>query len=135
MSEAGPTPDTPEGEDVEVRLASLDPSVPESEEEEPSPGTEYLQSFATSEDRSQERATVYWILVAVLFMGASLFRRFPFADNEQRHVIWEFISTTLAFMVGSLSLVRYYSKKQDTFLFIGTGFLGAGALNMYHAVS
>ena len=97
-------------------------------------GADYLQHLDSVDDRTQERTTVYWILVAVLFMGASLFRRFPFADNEQRHVIWEFVSTTLAFMVGSLSLVRYYSKKQDTFLFIGTGFLGAGALNMYHAV-
>ena len=133
MNRTGPEADTPEAPDEHV-LPVFDPDAPETGDAGSHPGTDYLKSITEGPDRSQERATVYWILVAVLFMGASLFRRFPFADNEQRHVIWEFVSTTLAFIVGSLSLVRYYSKKQDTFLFIGTGFLGAGVLNMYHAV-
>ncbi len=121
---------------MEVPPAALDPSLPETEAEESSSDIDSLQylDFESDDDRTQERTTVYWILVAVLFMGASLFRRFPFADDPARHVIWEFISTTLALVVGSLSLVRYYSKKQGTFLFIGTGFLGAGVLNGYHAV-
>jgi len=88
-----------------------------------------------SEAPTKERsATVYWLILAVLFVGASILRRFPFDDNEARHVIWEFISTTLALVVGVLALVRFYSKKQETFLFIGTGFLGTGLLNGYHAV-
>ena len=37
-------------------------------------------------------------------------------------------------LVEILALVRFYSKKQETFLFIGTGFLGTGLLNGYHAV-
>ena len=121
---------------MEVPPAALDPSLPETEAEESSSDVDSLQylDLESDDDRTQERTTVYWILVAVLFMGASLFRRFPFADDQARHVIWEFVSTTLALVVGSLSLVRYYSKKQDTFLFIGTGFLGAGVLNGYHAV-
>ena len=82
----------------------------------------------------ERSATVYWLILAVLFVGASILRAFPFGDNQARHVIWEFISTTLALVVGSLSLVRFYSKKQETFLFIGTGFLGTGLLNGYHAV-
>ena len=88
-------------------------------------------SQAPPKERS---ATVYWLILAVLFVGASILRAFPFGDNQERHVIWEFISTTLALVVGSLSLVRYYSKKQETFLFIGMGFLGTGLLNGYHAV-
>ena len=119
---------------MEVPPAALDPSLPETEAEESSSDVAILQHLESDDNRTQERTTVYWILVAVLFMGASLFRRFPFADDQGRHVIWEFVSTTLALVVGSLSLVRYYSKKQDTFLFIGTGFLGAGVLNGYHAV-
>ena len=88
-----------------------------------------------SQDPPKERsATIYWLILAVLFVGASILRAFPFGDNQARHVIWEFISTTLALVVGSLSLVRFYSKKQETFLFIGTGFLGTGLLNGYHAV-
>ena len=131
MNRAGPAENTPKADDVQP--ANVDAGPLETGADPGPLDADDARSFSL-DDRSQERATVYWILVAVLFMGASLFRRFPFSDNEQRHVIWEFVSTTLAFMVGSLSLVRYYSKKQDTFLFIGTGFLGAGALNMYHAV-
>ena len=37
-------------------------------------------------------------------------------------------------MIACLALVRFYSKKQPAFLFIGTGFLGTGLLNAYHAV-
>ena len=36
----------------------------------------------------------------------------------------EALATLLAFVVGAISLVRFYSKKNNTFLFIGTGFLG-----------
>ena len=94
------------------------------------------QLGALSQEPSREStATIYWLLVAVLFAGASIFRFFPVDDIEAHHVIWEFISTTLALVVGILSLVRFYSKKQETFLFIGTGFLGTGLLNGYHAVT
>ena len=79
-------------------------------------------------------ATVLWMILAILFAFAIILRRFPFDDNEARHAIWEFMSTTLALIVGVLSLVRFYSKKQETYLFIGTGFLGTGLLNAYHAV-
>ena len=86
------------------------------------------------EPQSERSAAIYWMLLAVLFLAFNIFRRFPVDDDPARHVIWEFISTTMALMVASLSLVRYYSKKQRTFLFIGTGFLGTGLLNGYHAV-
>ena len=134
MNRKGPATDTSEAEGVSGQEGSVGGDASGTGAGGTDLGPDPIKSFSEGPDRSQERTTVYWILVAVLFMGASLFRRFPFSDNEQRHVIWEFVSTTLALMVGSLALVRYYSKKQDTFLFIGTGFLGAGVLNMYHAV-
>ena len=86
------------------------------------------------EPHGERSAAIYWMLLAVLFLFFNIFRAFPFDDDPARHVIWEFISTTMALIVASLSLVRYYSKKQRTFLFIGTGFLGTGLLNGYHAV-
>ena len=46
----------------------------------------------------------------------------------------EAIATLLAFIVGALALVRFYSRKQATFLFIGTGFLGAGFLDLNHVL-
>ena len=103
--------------------------------ESESPPEDSTRLAATPRGSATDRsATIYWLILAVLFAGAIVLRRYPFDDNEARHVIWEFISTTLALIVGSLSLVRFYSKKQETFLFIGTGFLGTGLLNGYHAV-
>jgi PAS domain S-box-containing protein len=46
----------------------------------------------------------------------------------------ELAATLLAFVVGVLALVRFYSRKDNTFLFIGTGFIGAGLLDGYHAM-
>ena len=85
-------------------------------------------------DRAPERSTIYWIILVVLVVGASFIQRIDMGTAADRHTVWEFISTTLAFVVAALALVRYYSKKQATFLFIGTGFLGAGLLEAYHAV-
>jgi PAS domain S-box-containing protein len=98
-------------------------------------GVEDLLLVDPPREADKERsAAIYWLLLAVLFAGATIFKLLPPDDDPARHVIWEFISTTLALVVGSLSLVRFYSKKQETFLFIGTGFLGTGLLNGYHAV-
>jgi hypothetical protein len=46
----------------------------------------------------------------------------------------ESMAGLLALVVGVLSLVRFYSKKNNTFLFIGTGFVGTAFLDGYHAV-
>jgi PAS domain S-box-containing protein len=47
----------------------------------------------------------------------------------------ETTATTLALVLGALALVRYYSRRRRTYLFIGTGFLAAGALDALHLVS
>ena len=44
------------------------------------------------------------------------------------------MAALLAFMVGVLALLRFYSKKNNTFLFIGTGFIGTSLLDAYHAL-
>lgn len=85
-------------------------------------------------DRAPKRATVYWILLVVLVGGSFLLRGTPWQGDAQRHTILEFVGTTLAFVAGGLALVRFYSRKQETFLFIGTGFLATGVLDAYHAI-
>ena len=35
--------------------------------------------------------------------------------------------------MGALALVRYYTKKSSAYLYIGSGFIGAGLLDAYHA--
>ncbi len=49
------------------------------------------------------------------------------------HTLMEVIATLLAVVVGAMALVGL-SKKDDTFLFIGTGFLGTAFLDGYHTV-
>ncbi len=85
-------------------------------------------------DRAPARATVYWVLLVVLVGGSFLLRGSPWQGDALRHTILEFVGTTLAFVAGGLALVRFYSRKQETFLFIGTGFLATGVLDAYHAI-
>ena len=123
-----------QGPDAEVREDPTGSERAEFTDLESPPEVSIGSGDVSEEPHSERSAAVYWMLLAILFLFFNIFRRFPFDDDPARHVIWEFISTTLALIVASLSLVRYYSKKQPTFLFIGTGFLGTGLLNGYHAV-
>lgn len=45
----------------------------------------------------------------------------------------EWVATILSICVGALALVRYYSQREITFLFIGTGFIANGLLDGAHA--
>ncbi len=85
-------------------------------------------------DRSGERVRVYWTLVLLLVGGSWILRDLPGLSSPTLHTLAESVATLLAFMVGALALVRFYSRKQATFLFIGTGFLGAGLLDLNHAL-
>jgi len=85
------------------------------------------------DDRAPERATVYWILLILLVGGSFVVRNSPWGGNWDRHTIWEAIATTLALVVGLLALVRFYSRRDETFLFIGSGFLMTAALDAFHA--
>jgi signal transduction histidine kinase/DNA-binding response OmpR family regulator len=54
--------------------------------------------------------------------------------NAEIHTQLEAIASLLAFVAGSMALVRYYAKKSSEFLLFGSGFLGAGLLEAYHGV-
>ncbi len=71
-----------------------------------------------------------------LFLGLAYFvmRDSTWEGSAWLHTVMETAATLLAFTVGILALVRYYSKKNNTFLFVGSGFLGTGLLDGYHAV-
>ena len=91
--------------------------------------------FRTSTGKhAPDRATVYWIVLLVLSGGAMLLRASPWSTGVTLHTVMETVATALAFIIGGLALVRYYSRKQSTFLFIGTGFLGTALLELNHAV-
>ncbi len=87
-------------------------------------------------DCSSERVTIYWTLFLLLLGGSLLIGGDTlWATNASIHTMMEAIATLLAFIIGALALVRFYSRKRATFLYIGTGFLGAGLLDLNHALS
>jgi PAS domain S-box-containing protein len=86
-------------------------------------------------DRGSPRIAFYAVLLVVLLAGAVVLRRNPaWSTGPTAHTVMETVSTVLAAIIGGLALVRYYSRKQATFLLIGTGFLGAAVLNLNHAL-
>jgi signal transduction histidine kinase len=82
----------------------------------------------------KKRIASYIALFIILFLGYLWLREVTWEGSKQLHTVMEVIATLLAFMVGSMALVRFYSKKNNTFLFIGAGFLGTGFLDGYHAI-
>jgi PAS domain S-box-containing protein len=81
------------------------------------------------------RWTLYVAAAAVLFAADLPLRRIHWQGGVQLHTLMEAAATLLALAVGKLALVRFYSRKDNTFLFVGTGFLGAGLLDGYAVVT
>jgi hypothetical protein len=79
-------------------------------------------------------------VIAYLGAGAGLtlvyafLRGTPWHGSITLHTAMEAVATLLALVVGAMALVRYYSRKNNIFLFLGTGFLGTALLDGYHAV-
>ncbi len=86
------------------------------------------------ETRARHRALGYWFLGVSLTVGCAAMRGSPWRGGAQLHTLMEGLAFLLALMVGAMALVRFYAKKDNTFLFIGTGFLGTALLDGYHAV-
>ncbi|MDM8565156.1 MASE3 domain-containing protein [Candidatus Halobeggiatoa sp. HSG11] len=76
----------------------------------------------------------YVILTISLFIGYFLLRDVAWQGTKQLHTLMEVIASLLALLIGIMALLQYYSKKNITFLFIGTGFLGTSCLDIYHTV-
>jgi PAS domain S-box-containing protein len=95
-----------------------------------------LEGGSDGVDRGRERAILYVVLAVLLLAGSILLRQnLVWATRASTHTTLEAAATLLAFIIGGLALVRYYSRKQITFLFIGCGFLGAGLLDLNHALT
>lgn len=67
-------------------------------------------------------------------MGLLLGHETEWKGSVQLHTLMEAVATFLALTVGVMALVRFYSKKDNTFLFVGTGFIGTAFLDGYHAI-
>jgi len=84
--------------------------------------------------QASKRAVSYGALFALLFLGYLILRYSTWQGDKQLHTLIELFATSMALVVGVLALVRYYTKKNNTILFIGTGFIGTALLDGYHAV-
>jgi PAS domain-containing protein len=69
-----------------------------------------------------------------MLVGFGLIRHSTWQGNIHLHTSMEVVAALLALIVGSLALVRFYAQKNTLFLFIGTGFIGTGLLDGYHAL-
>ncbi len=85
-------------------------------------------------DTSNRRRTIYIGCILLSGLVCASVNRTAWRGTAQLHLLMELAATLLAFFVGTVALARHYSKKDNTFLCIGTAFIGAGFLDGYHAI-
>jgi hypothetical protein len=79
------------------------------------------------------RLYTYWTIgVGVVLLYGGLPLTVEWHGTETLHTVMEALATMLAFLVGAMALVRYYTLKETVFLFIGAGYFGTGLLEGYH---
>jgi hypothetical protein len=80
------------------------------------------------------RIVTYAAVGLGLTLGFALLHGHSWRGSAHLHTVMEAVATLLALLVAAMALVRFYSKKDGTFLLIGTGFLGTAFLDGYHTV-
>ncbi|MCH8013033.1 MAG: PAS domain S-box protein [Candidatus Marinimicrobia bacterium] len=88
----------------------------------------------TNNSKVHKRIISYIALFVFLALVYFILRDSTWQGNKQFHTIMELLATVLAAFVGTVALVRFYSKKNNTFLFVGTGFVGTAFLDGYHTI-
>ena len=80
---------------------------------------------------------IIWIYltaaVALTALGVAL-QPAAWKGTSELHTLMELAATMLALTIGVVALIRFYSKKQNTYLFVGMGFFGTAFLDGYHAI-
>lgn len=82
-----------------------------------------------------QRVALYISVALGLTVAYIYLRGLMWQGSPSLHTAMESIATTLAFVIGAMALTRYYSKKNNIYLFIGVGFLGTGFLDGYHTLA
>ena len=89
------------------------------------------QSYGVGRDRVGARAAAYCALAAGLLLSFLAAREASWSASPAVPAMLELAASLVAFIVGTLALVRYYSRKNDTLLLIGAGMLGTATLDAY----
>lgn len=83
---------------------------------------------------SNRRRNSYLIVTLCLIGSGFGLQNIDWQGSVSLHTLMESLATLLAFFVGGLALIRYFSQGEKQFLYIGAGFIGTGFLDAYHAV-
>ncbi len=83
--------------------------------------------------RSRIIAFVSTIVLLVVVLVSAL--QIPWTSSKLFYSGIEISAMLIAFMIGAVALIHYYSDRTNLFLFIGTGFLGAAFLDAYYMLA
>jgi hypothetical protein len=86
-------------------------------------------------NQATTRIRIYGTLFVLLVVSRFLLPADAWQGNLTRHMALEFMAAMLAVFVGMLALVRYFTRRDNVFLFIGVGFVGAGLLDGLHVLA
>ena len=75
-----------------------------------------------------------YILVSLSLLFGYLYLRANsvWSGNLETHTLFELTASILSFFVGSFSLIKFYTRQNNKYLYIGLGFLYAALINFYH---
>lgn len=80
----------------------------------------------------EKRIQVYCLIGLALALSFAWIHGSQWRGSDYIHTLMESTATLLALMVGTMALLRYYSKKNNTILIIAAGFMGTTLLDGYH---
>ena len=80
------------------------------------------------------KSIIFFLLGSSLVIAFFPLRNISWEGNAQLHTLMETMAALLAIIIGILALLRYYSQKTFTILFIGVAFLGTALLDGYHSI-
>ena len=87
-----------------------------------------------SKSKKQYRTMTYVISCLLLTALGIALQPLAWKGTAELHTLMELAATMLALTIGAVAMIRFYSKKQNTYLFVGIGFFGTAFLDGYHAV-
>ena len=76
----------------------------------------------------------YLLVANVVAIAVLLPRVREWSSGTELHALMDVSAAVLAFIVGLMALLGFYSKRIYPFLFIGIGFLGAGIFDLTHVM-
>jgi PAS domain S-box-containing protein len=84
---------------------------------------------------TRRRAIAYAAVVLGGLALAPWVDHLDWVGNVYLHTLHETLAVAFALGVAAIALVRFYSRKSDTFLLLGAAFAGTAFLDGYHAVA